>query len=84
MESGERRERWRTRGTLAGLRLSVPGGRRDVFEALRDGGPTNSAGAGSRLIDALVVLFLLSDILEVVRVVVALDHKVCPTVMKNK
>lgn len=49
-ESGERRERWRTRGVFVGLRLSAPGGKREVFEAFRDGGPTKSAGAGRRLV----------------------------------
>ena len=63
--SGERSERWRTRGALAGVRTSCS----DVLEALCDGGPTKSAGAGRRLVCVLVT-FLSS--LEVM-VVHALD-----------
>ena len=43
--SGESCERWRVRGDL----FSALGERSDAFEALRDGGPTKSAGAGRRL-----------------------------------
>lgn len=61
-ESGERSERWRTRGVLAGVRLSLLGGRRDVFDALRDGGPTKSAGAGRRLDCIFEVLVVSEDV----------------------
>jgi len=49
-DSGDSRERWRTIGTLVVSLESPPGGSRDVLEALCEGGPTNSAGAGKRLV----------------------------------
>lgn len=59
-DSGGKRDRWRTRGVFAGVRVSVPGARSEVLEALREGGPTNSAGAGRRFVCVLVVFVLLS------------------------
>lgn len=41
-------ERWRMRGTRAVGALEMAG-RREVFDALRDGGPTKREGAGRRL-----------------------------------
>ena len=61
-ESGERSERWRTKGVLAGVRVSVPGRWSDEFDALREGGPTKSAGAGRRLFGVFVILVLSEDI----------------------
>jgi len=36
----------------------VPGGRREVVDALCDGGPTKSAGAGNRFDCVLLILLL--------------------------
>jgi hypothetical protein len=55
VESGESSERCRTRGVFAGVRVSCS----DVLEALCDGGPTKSAGAGRRLV-CVFVIFLSS------------------------
>lgn len=44
---------------MVGLRASVLGDRREVLEALREGGPTKRAGAGRRLVCTLVALLLL-------------------------
>ena len=56
-ESGESRLRW---WASAGNRVSAFGIERDVFEALREGGPTKSAGAGRRLVCVLVTLSLVA------------------------
>lgn len=53
-----------------GLLVSVLGDNREVFDALRDGGPTKSAGAGRRFACTLVALLLLVAMLERGRVVV--------------
>jgi len=59
--SGERSERWRTSGALAGVRTSCS----DVLEALCDGGPTNSAGAGRRLVCVLVTFLSSLEVIVV-------------------
>ncbi|KAF2490959.1 hypothetical protein BU16DRAFT_139494 [Lophium mytilinum] len=49
---GSRRERWRFRG-MRGVGVLVVVGRRDVFEAFREGGPTKREGA--RRLDVVFV-----------------------------
>lgn len=49
-----RRERWRTRGARVEGEV-VGGGRREVLEALREGGPTKREGAGRRF-DVVLVM----------------------------
>lgn len=59
--SGESSERWRTRGFLVGLRVSVLlGERRELVDALCEGGPTKRAGAGRRFACTLEALLLLA------------------------
>jgi hypothetical protein len=55
--SWERSERWRVRGVRPGFSDSLLGESSDVLDALRDGGPTKSAGAGSRVDGVLLRLF---------------------------
>lgn len=58
--SGESKERCWTR-VFAGLRMSGLGLRSEVLDALWDGGPTKSAGAGSRFVCVLVSFLSFED-----------------------
>lgn len=73
--SWESRERCRLRGARVGFSGVAPGGRRELVDALWEGGPTKRAGAGRRFEGTWESL--LDDMVEVSILLGQLSSRIC-------